>query len=314
VTELPEPIPHVAWSLDEVPPAPSVVTIGNFDGVHRGHQVLLRRAVDAAHERGVRSVAVTFHPHPAAVLRPGTEPPALQDVGDRVHHLLEAGIDLVVVLPFDRDLAALGPHRFVEEVLVTRLRAVQVIVGSNFRFGHRAAGNVVTLNDAGATYGFRTEVVTLLDLDGIPLSSTSVREHLAEGDLAWANQALGRAYDVVGEVVPGEGRGRTIGVPTANLAVPDGVIVPGNGVYAGYLTVEGDRHPCVTNVGLRPTFDGTGRTVEAHVIDADLDLYGQRVRVSFDHRLREEQRFEGVDELVAQIRADVDRARGLLAG
>jgi riboflavin kinase / FMN adenylyltransferase len=305
--------PLVAHGLDEVTSAPSVVTIGNFDGVHRGHQVLLRRAVDAAHARGVRPVAVTFHPHPAAILRPGAEPPALQTIDDRIHHLLEAGIDLVLVLRFTQALASLGPHVFVEQVLVDRLQAVQVIVGSNFRFGHKASGNVVTLNDAGATYGFHTEAVTLLDLDGVPISSTAVRDHLARGELGWANRAMGRAFSLAGEVVPGDGRGRTIGVPTANLAVAEGVLVPANGVYAGHATVDGVEHPCVTNVGIRPTFDGTGRTVEVHLLDADPDLYGRDLRVTFEHRLRDERRFADVDELVARIRADIAEARELLA-
>jgi riboflavin kinase / FMN adenylyltransferase len=302
----------VAHDLDEVTPAPSVVTIGNFDGVHRGHQVLLRRAVDAARERGVRPVAVTFHPHPAAVLRPGAEPPALQSIDDRIHHLLGTGIDLVLVLRFDERLASLGPHVFVEQVLVDRLQAVQVIVGSNFRFGHRASGNVVTLNDAGATYGFRTEAVSLLDLDGVPLSSSNIREHLDAGDVAWANRALGRPFSLVGEVVPGDGRGRTIGVPTANLRVLDGALVPANGVYAGHAELEGARHPCVTNVGIRPTFDGERRTVEVHLLDAHVELYGRQLRATFEHRLRDERRFGDVDELVAQIRADIDAARELL--
>jgi riboflavin kinase / FMN adenylyltransferase len=305
--------PLVAHDLDEVSTAPSVVTIGNFDGVHRGHQVLLRRAVDAARDRGVRPVAVTFHPHPAAVLRPGAEPPALQTIDDRIHHLLEAGIDLVLVLRFTDRLASLGPHVFVEQVLVDRLQAVQVIVGSNFRFGHKASGNVVTLNDAGATYGFHTEAVTLLDLEGVAISSTAVREHLERGDVSWANRALGRAFELAGEVVPGDGRGRTIGVPTANLAVPDGILVPANGVYAGHALVDDVRHPCVTNVGVRPTFDGRRRTVEVHLLDADVDLYGRELRVAFEHRLRDERRFGDVDELVARIRADIEQARELLA-
>jgi riboflavin kinase / FMN adenylyltransferase len=304
----------VVHDLDEVPPAPSVVTIGNFDGVHRGHQVLLRRAVDAAHERGVRSVAVTFHPHPAAVLRPGSEPPALQTLEDRIEQLLGAGIDLVLVLRFTERLSSLGPHVFVEQVLVERLQAVQVIVGSNFRFGHKASGNVVTLNDAGAAYGFHTEAVALFDLDGVPLSSTNVREHLEAGDIAWANKALDRAFSLVGEVVSGDGRGRTIGVPTANLDLPDGVLVPAGGVYAGRAEVDGEQHPCVTNVGVRPTFDGRQRTVEVHLLDTEADLYGRRLRVSFEHRLRDERRFADVDALVEQIRADIDVARGLLMG
>jgi riboflavin kinase / FMN adenylyltransferase len=308
------PSPSVAHGLEGVGPAASVVTIGNFDGVHRGHQVLLRRTVDAAHDRGARAVAMTFHPHPAAVLRPGSEPPALQTIDDRVHHLLEADVDLVVVLPFTAQLASLGPHVFIERILVDRLRAVQVIVGSNFRFGRKAAGNVLTLNDAGATYGFRTEVVTLLDLDGIPLSSSNVREHLEAGDVTWANRALGRAFSVAGAVVPGEGRGRTIGVPTANLAVPAEVLVPADGVYAGHAEVGGELLPSVTNVGTRPTFDGRARTVETHLLDADRDLYGQRLRFHFEHRLRDEQRFDGPEQLVARIRRDIDEARSLLHG
>jgi riboflavin kinase / FMN adenylyltransferase len=304
----------IVHDLEEVTPAPSVVTIGNFDGVHRGHQVLLRRAVDAAHDRELRAVAVTFHPHPAAVLRPGSEPPALQTIEDRTHQLLATEIDLVLVLEFTHQLASLGPHVFVERVLVERLQAVQVIVGSNFRFGRRASGNVVTLSDAGATHGFRTEAVALLDLDGVPLSSSNVREHLESGDVGWANRALGRPFSLEGQVVPGDGRGRTIGVPTANLDVPSGLLVPADGVYAGHAEVEGGRHPCVTNVGVRPTFDGQRRTVEVHLLDADLDLYGQRLGVTFEHRLRGERRFAHVDELVARIRADIDEARRLLDG
>jgi riboflavin kinase/FMN adenylyltransferase len=303
------PAALVAHGLDEVTSSPSVLTIGNFDGVHRGHQVLLRRAVDAARERGVRAVAVTFHPHPAAVLRPGSEPPALQSLDDRIHHLLATGLDLVVVLPFDHDLAALSPHRFIEEVLVDRLQAEQVIVGANFRFGHRAAGDVVTLNDAGATYGFRTEVVALFELDGVALSSSNVREHLAAGQLDWANRALGRPFDLVAPVVAGDGRGRTIGVPTANLDVPAGLVVPADGVYAGWAQLPSGPVRCVTNVGTRPTFAGAGRSVETHLLDTDVDLYGHELRVSFATRLRDERRFDSVDELVAQIRRDVEAAR-----
>jgi riboflavin kinase / FMN adenylyltransferase len=303
----------VAWSLEDVAAAPSVVTIGNFDGVHRGHQTLLTRAVDAAHERSVRAVVVTFEPHPAAVVRPGSEPPALQRTSERVRSLLGAGADLVLVLPFTPELAALSPAAFVEQVLVDRLEARRVIVGVNFRFGHRAAGDVVALNDAGAAFGFDTEAVTLLELDGIAISSTAIRDHLLAGDLAWASRALGRPYQLRGEVVPGDGRGRTIGVPTANLAVPPGLVVPANGVYAGRATVDGRALPCVTNVGVRPTFAGSTRTVETHLLDTDVDLYGRELEVSFEHRIRDERRFEDVEVLVAQIRRDVEDARGLLA-
>jgi riboflavin kinase / FMN adenylyltransferase len=307
-------VPAVVRDLADVPPGPSVVTIGNFDGVHRGHQVLLKRAVDAASERGARSVAVTFDPHPAAVLRPGSEPVALQPIGRRCQRVLDLGIDLVVVLPFTRELSQLTPDAFVERVLAGPLQAVRVIVGTNFRFGHKAAGDVVTLVERGEIAGFEVEAVTLLDLAGDAISSTAVRDRLADGDVEWATEALGRPHEVTGVVEQGDGRGRTIGVPTANVAVPVGVLVPANGVYAGHLVVEGAAHPCVTNVGTRPTFAGEGVRVEAHVLDApeDLDLYGRTVTVTFEHRLRGEQRFEDVDALVAQIRADVATARDLV--
>lgn len=305
-------LPHGALRIEDVTPEPSVVTIGAFDGVHRGHQTLVRRAVDAARQRGVRSVAMTFDPHPAAVVRPGSEPPFLQTLPDRVAGLYAAGIDEVVVLQFTRELASLEPHAFLEEVLVGRLAPVKVVVGTNFRFGHRAAGDVVVLAEGGERHGYEVEAVTLLELDGEPISSSTVRERLAAGDVAWSTKALGRPHEVVGQVVPGDGRGRTIGVPTANVAVGEGLLVPGNGVYAGHARAGDQRWPCVTNVGTRPTFDGTGVTVESHLLDADVELYGERLAVSFEHRLRGEQKFDGPDELVAQIRRDLDEARGLL--
>ena len=286
----------VAHGLEGLDHAPSVVTIGNFDGVHRGHQVLLRRAVTLASELGARSVAVTFDPHPTAVLRPDAEPPRLQTLEDRIACLEEAGVDVVVVLPFTRELASWSPAVFVEEVLAGALEAVRVVVGTNFRFGHKAAG----------------DVVTLLELDGRRISSSAIREHLTDGDLAWVVRALGRPYLLHGEVVRGDGRGKGIGFPTANLDVDTGVAIPATGVYAGHAEVGGERYPAVTNVGLRPTFDGTVRTVEVHVLDLDRDLYGQRIGFSFEHRIRAEERFDGVDALVAQIGRDVARARGLL--
>jgi riboflavin kinase / FMN adenylyltransferase len=307
-------VTEVHLGLDGLDAHPSTVTIGNFDGVHRGHRVLLRRAVDGAREHEVRSAAITFDPHPAAVLRPGSEPAALQTLEQRVEALTDVGIDVVVVLPFTRELAALAPDRFVEQVLVERLRAVRVTVGTNFRFGHRAAGDVVTLVEEGDRLGFAVEAVTLLDLDGRPISSSAIREHLADGDVDWARRALGRPHAVEGEVVAGDGRGRTIGVPTANLAVPEGLVLPGDGVYAGHARTADGSYACVTNVGVRPTFDGTRRTVEAHLLDVDLDLYGQRVTVSFEHRIRGERRFAGVDELLARIRRDIAEARDHLDG
>jgi riboflavin kinase / FMN adenylyltransferase len=303
----------VVTGLDAVVPGPSAITIGNFDGVHRGHHALLDRAVAAAAEAGSRAVAVTFDPHPAAVLRPGSEPLAIASLEDRCARLVAVGIDLVVVLPFTRDLAALSPEAFIEHVLVEPLGATRVIVGTNFRFGHKAAGDVVTLTAAGERHGFGVEPVTLLELDGIPLSSSAVRRHVRDGEFAWVTRALGRPFSVAGEVVRGDQRGRTIGFPTANVEVPGGRLLPGNGVYAGVATVDGQRLPAVTNVGTRPTFDGEGVTVEVHLLDVDRDLYGHHLEVSFLDRLRGERRFDGIDALRAQIAVDADAARARLA-
>lgn len=303
----------VAHGLAALDPAPSVVTIGNFDGVHRGHRVLLRRAAALAERHDVRSVAVTFDPHPAVLLRADAAPPRLQTLDDRIAALAAAGLDAVLVLPFTRALASSTPAAFVAEVLAGPLAAVRVVVGTNFRFGAKAAGDVVTLVELGEEYGFAPEAVTLLELDGRRISSSAIREHLQDGDLAWATAALGRPYELAGVVVEGDGRGRGIGFPTANLAIDPELVVPATGVYAGHAWCDDAWVPAVTNVGLRPTFDGTTRTVEVHLLDVDEDLYGSTVRFRFLHRLRAERRFDGVGALVTQIRADVSRARELLA-
>lgn len=318
-----QPQVDVVRALDEVEPAPSAVTIGVFDGVHRGHQQIIGRAVEAADQQDLRAVAVTFDPHPMAVVRPDDAPPLLQPVDDRVELLAATGIDLVVVLPFTRELSQLEPADFVERVLDGPLDARRVIVGDNFRFGHRAAGDVTTLAALGDRHGFEAEGVVLLELGGDPISSTAVREHLRAGDVEWAAEALGRPWTYSGEVVRGDGRGRTIGVPTANVVAPDDVVRPGGGVYAACVRLAGpasDQSPAATswdavvNVGTRPTFAGTATTVEAHLLDAseraeDLDLYGRLLRVAFLARLRDERRFDGPDALVAQIHDDIEAAR-----
>lgn len=302
----------IARELAEIPAAASVVTVGNFDGVHRGHQVLLRRAVDAAEERGVRSAAVTFEPHPAAVVSPGRQPLRLQPLEARIEELAARGVDLVAVLPFTPEVASWSPESFVEQVLVHRLEAVRVVVGTNFRYGHRAAGDVVTLSESGEQHGFGVEAVTLLDIEGDPISSTALRNRIAEGDVRWAMRALGRPFALEAPVVHGEGRGRTIGVPTANLDVDPELIVPANGVYACWVEVDDVVRAAVTNVGVRPTFDGQTRSVETHLIDAADELYGAVVTMRFVERIREERRFHGVDDLVAQIQRDIEVARGML--
>lgn len=306
---------RVARSLAEVPPADSVVTIGVFDGVHRGHRTLIGRARRQAEERGLRSVAVTFDRHPNEVVRPGSQPKYLQTLDRKIASLLDEGIDLVHVVTFDHEFSQQSADEFIDRTLAGPIRARQVIVGSNFRFGHRAQGDVVVLADRGHERGFGVEAVTLLEVEGTAISSTEIRERIARGEVEWAREGLGRPHQLEGAVVRGEARGHTIGFPTANVEVDDRMQVPAKGVYAGHAVVVGrdeTPHPMVVNIGQRPTFGGETVTVEAHLLDVDLDLYGEHLRLSFEHRLRDEQRFDGIDALKAQITADVDRARELL--
>ena len=292
----------------------SVVTIGNFDGVHRGHRTLIARTTAEATQRGARAVALTFDPHPAAVLRPDAVPAALQSLEERTALLRESGCDEVVVVPFDAAFAAQGPEEFIDRLLVDRLAAELVVVGTNFRFGRAAAGDVALLIALGEQRGFGVEAVGLVDLGDGPVSSSALRSQLAAGDVEVVARGLGRPFSLTGEVVHGEGRGRTIGIPTANVAVAEGRVLPADGVYACWAGSEGGgRTPAVVNVGWRPTFAGTSRSVEAHLlVDDGPDLYGQRLTLEFVARVRGEQRFEGPETLVARIHEDIRMARELL--
>ncbi|MCW2843452.1 MAG: riboflavin kinase / adenylyltransferase [Nocardioides sp.] len=304
--------------MDEVPADldPTSVVIGNFDGVHLGHRHVLARAREVADERGLTLVAVTFDPHPMAVLRPEHAPTGLTSLESRAELLAAAGADAVLAVPFDRDVASWTPQEFVERVLVTTLHAAAVVVGANFRFGHRAAGDVATLREEGETHGFTAEGIPL---DGGPQvwSSTYVRTCLAGGDVAGAAEALGRPYAVRGVVVKGDQRGRELGFPTANVPTSE-LAAPADGVYAGWLRRldTGERYPAAISVGTTPTFDGVReRRVESYVLDrTDLELYGVEVEVSFVERLRGMVAFESVEKLVEQMDDDVDRARELLLG
>ncbi len=308
---------HIWRSIDEVPPdlGPTAVVIGNFDGVHLGHRHVLRRAREVADERGLTLVAVTFDPHPMAVLRPEHAPTSLTSVETRAELLGECGADAVLALRFDRGVAAWTPEEFVERILFRRLHAAAVVVGANFRFGNRAAGDVATLRETGATYGFEAEGIAL---DGGPQvwSSTYVRTCLATGDVAGAAEALGRPYAVRGAVVRGDQRGRELGYPTANVPTSTLTAAPADGVYAGWLRRldTGETFPAAISVGTNPTFDGQReRRVESYVLDrTDLELYGVEVEVSFVERLRGMVAFGSVEELVEQMADDVDRARSIL--
>lgn len=305
-------------SLGEVPAdlGPTAVVIGNFDGVHLGHRHVLARARQIARDRSLRVVAVTFDPHPMAVLRPEHAPTTLTTVEVRAELLGEAGADDVLALPFDRGVAGWSPEEFIQRVLVQSLRAAAVVVGANFRFGNRASGDVATLHEAGERHGFTVEGIPL---DGGPQvwSSTYVRMSLAAGDVAGAAEALGRPYAVRGVVIRGDQRGRELGFPTANVPAPAMTAVPPDGVYAGRLRRldTGEVFPAAISVGTNPTFDGVrDRRVESYVLDrTDLELYGVEVEVSFVDRLRGMVAFESVESLIEQMTADVDRARELLA-
>jgi riboflavin kinase/FMN adenylyltransferase len=296
----------------------TVVTIGNFDGVHLGHQHVLRRAREVAGSLGVeRVVAVIFDPHPMAVLRPEHAPPTLTTVGQRVALLGGAGVDAVLVLPFSREVAAWTPERFVRDVLVDALHAKAVVVGANFRFGNKAAGDVATLCDLGAQLDFTAEGIAL---DGGPQvwSSTYVRNCLAYGDVEGAAEALGRTYSVRGEVVRGDQRGRELGYPTANVPTRGLLAAPSDGVYAGWLRRHdtGETYPAAISVGTNPTFAGEReRRVEGYVLDRDdLELYGADVEIFFVSRIRGMVRFDGVEALVATMADDVAQARRILDG
>jgi riboflavin kinase / FMN adenylyltransferase len=307
--------------LDDVPAGwgRSVVTIGEFDGVHRGHQRIVRHAMAAAAELGLPVVVITFDPHPDEVVRPGSHPPLLCTATRRSELLAGLGVDAVCVLPFTLEFSRLGPEEFVRAVLVDQLHAARVVVGQNFRFGHKAAGDVALLAEMGEKYDFTAEGVPLLTENGVTISSTGIRAMLASGDVVGAAHDLGRPHRVEGVVVRGQQRGRSLGFPTANLQTPPYTAIPADGVYAGWLVsldsagLETERWPAAISVGTNPTFDGRERTVEAYALDRDdLDLYGTQVAVDFVARLRATLKFSSVADLIEQMHVDVDDSRRLL--
>jgi riboflavin kinase/FMN adenylyltransferase len=311
---------QLAWGLDAAARlggfAPSVVTVGMFDGVHVGHRALLAQVRSLARARGVASVAVTFDRHPLRVVRPDAVPPLLTSLRHRVALLEAAGADRILMLRFTPAASRQRAEEFAEQVLFGLLGARAIVAGGNFRFGHRAAGDVALLARLGAPRGVEVVEAELASVGGRPVSSTRVREALGRGDVAAAAALLGRPFAVAGRVGRGDRRGRALlGVPTANLRLPRRLLVPAAGIYAGRLSGGPLRRPmpAAVNVGVNPTFGGTDLRVEAHVLDVDVDLYGRRVTVEFEHRLRPERRFDSVQELVAEMHADIAMVRRLLA-
>ncbi|MEU1034995.1 MULTISPECIES: bifunctional riboflavin kinase/FAD synthetase [Streptomyces] len=295
----------------------SVVTIGSYDGVHRGHQLIIKHAVDRARELGVPSVVVTFDPHPSEVVRPGSHPPLLAPHHRRAELCADLGVDALLILPFTTEFSKLSPADFVAKVLVDKLHAKAVVEGPNFRFGHKAAGNVDFLREQGKTYDFDVEVVELYVSGsaggGQPFSSTLTRRLVAEGDVEGAREILGRPHRVEGIVVRGAQRGRELGFPTANVETLPHTAIPADGVYAGWLHVAGEAMPAAISVGTNPQFDGTERTVEAYAIDrVGLDLYGLHVAVDFLAYVRGMAKFDSIEALLEAIADDVKRSRELI--
>jgi riboflavin kinase / FMN adenylyltransferase len=311
--------------LEQIPEewGPSVVTVGVFDGVHRGHQHIIGRAVQHGVDLGFPVVAITFDPNPVEVVRPGSHPLILTAIDRRVELLGEVGADAVLVQQFTEELSRQTPEQFVLDFLVRGLRAAAVVVGKNFRYGHRAAGDVTLLERLGGEHGFSVEGLDLVTQDIGPVSSTYIRDLIQSGDVSGAGRALGRPHRVEGVVVVGDKRGRELGFPTANLALAPYTAVPADGIYGGWLSAaagvpgaaagEPARLPAAISIGTNPTFDGTERRVEAYALDrTDLELYGEHVAVDFAERLRETLKFDSVDALVEQMHVDVRRARALV--
>jgi riboflavin kinase/FMN adenylyltransferase len=305
---------RIVRGLDQYPPdAPrSVVAQGTFDGVHLGHQAVIRTAVERARALGVRPVAVTFDPNPLAVLRPTEAPPELLPIDERLERIGELGPEVCLVIPFTLAFSLVDAEAYVRDVLLGLLGAREIVVGFNHAFGRGARGTPELMERVAGPAGVRVHVVAPLQVDGVPVSSTSIREALREGDVRRAAGLLGRPYTLRGVVAQGAARGRALGFPTANLTAPPGLPVA-DGVYAARAAWDGEAAAAVVNVGVRPTVDGSTRLVEAHLLDVAPDLYGRRLTLTFLERIRAERRFASLDALRAQISEDVVTARRILA-
>jgi riboflavin kinase / FMN adenylyltransferase len=300
------------WRPAFGPERRAVATVGNFDGVHIGHRRILARVVELARERGALPAVVTFDPHPLRVLRPEAAPPLIETLAQRLEQLEKEGIEAALVIPFDRDFSLLSPAEFVRQVLVEGLAAEAVLVGPNFRFGHRQQGDVQELARLGERFRFTVEAMPAVVYRGQVVSSTLVRSAIAEGKIEQAGRLLGRPFSLTGNIVPGSGLGRRHVVPTLNLAYEQ-ELVPKRGVYATESVVEGRLYRSATNVGFRPTFDGQKLIVESHLLDFSEELTSGPMEVRFWHWLRDERRFDSVETLRAQIMRDVARARRFFA-
>jgi len=292
----------------------TVVTVGNFDGVHLGHRAILGRVCQRARELGCQPVALTFDPHPGRMLRPETSLPMLTTPAQKLDLLSQAGMEAVVVLPFTREFAALPPREFVHRYFVERLKVRELVVGHDYCFGRGREGTIELLKEMGQSLGFTVQVVWAVEVNNAVVSSSLIRALITLGKVADANLLLGRPYAVEGRVVPGKGRGGAVlKVPTANLR-PDNELLPATGIYAVRVRRGSETLPGVANIGTCPTFDNQELSLEVHLLDFAGDLYGEQLGVEFIARLREERRFSSIEALAAQIQADIQNARGVLQG
>ncbi len=290
-----------------------VLTIGNFDGVHRGHQTLFQKAREWAATLSGESVVITFHPHPLQVLAPGQGPPFITPHERKLELIALCGIDVAVVVPFSRKFAQMSAGDFVKTLLVGKIGPKAIIVGEDYRFGSGREGDTEFLQRMGEQYGFRVETVSGVEMDGTVVSSTLIRQFIQEGNLREANRLLGRPYEVAGLVVPGHQRGgRLLGFPTANISL-SGQAPPKPGVYAVEVEIDQRTYGGAANVGYNPTFGGTELSVEVFVFDFQENIYDRSIRVRFIERLRDEKRFSGPDELAVQIAKDVEKAKAILS-
>ncbi len=289
----------------------SVLTIGVFDGVHRGHQRLIAKVIAEAKERGAAAGVLTFRNHPDSVLNPNFQPQYITSVEERIRLIEKLGVDFVVPATFDMEVAGLRARKFAE-LLSSRLRMRGLVVGPDFAMGYKREGNVDMLSALGAELGFSVSVVDLLSEGGDAVHSTSIRKAIVEGSVQDAANKLGRNFSISGTVVTGAKLGRKLGFPTANVEVGPDMAVPGNGIYATMASVDGERHMAATSIGTRPTFDGKGRTVEAFLLGFDRNLYNKELKLEFVQRLRDELKFESVDALLEQMELDVEQTRKLL--
>jgi len=292
--------------------ARSVITLGNFDGVHLGHQELVRMVIRRAKETGAASMVVTFRPHPLKILAPEKCPPLISIYEEKIKLFESLGIDVLVKIPFTVEFSAMTPEDFVKNILCDTLGAIEIFVGCNYRFGRARQGDVQTLRRLGERYGFAVREVEQVSLGGEVISSTKIRTLLREGEVEHAARLLGRIYAITGIVVKGDGRGKGLGFPTANIA-PKHAIIPSDGVYAVRLSVRDRLYDGIANIGMRPTFNKKVLAIEVHVFDFDEDIYGEDISLYFIRKIREEKKFKNVDALVGQIRSDIEIAKDILA-